>query len=211
MNSAILKTTASPPSAERLRIGELAALTSVSVEALRYYEARGLISPSTRRASGYREFTRHTVQQVHFIGRAQSLGFSLAEVKELVHLRQRAWGGDATSQLRSAVMSKMKGLDDRLRQLRSLRRELAGMLEACDTACDVSPVTARGNGSVGGKSESIECPLVDALENHEKPTRRKPKAKSAVVGPSPGRRAGRQRRLVPESVGSFTSQRRTRR
>ena len=207
MNSALLRTAEpSLPSTDRLRIGELAVLTDVSVETIRYYEARGLISASARRASGYREFPRDVVQQIHFIGRAQSLGFSLAEVKELVLLRQRAWGGDATSQLRSAVMSKMKGVDARLRELRSLRKELAGMIEACDTACEVDPTRIRPDGS---RSESIDCPLVDALENPENPTRRK--AKPAVVGPSPGRRAGRQRRPVPESLGTTTSQRRTRR
>ena len=206
MNSAILKTAEPPlPSTERLRIGELAVLAGVSVETIRYYEARGLISASARRASGYREFPRDVIQQIHFIGRAQSLGFSLAEAKELVLLRQRAWGGDATSQLRSAVMSKMTRLDERLRELRALRKELSGMIEACDTACEGNSTKARANGS---RSESIECPLVDALENHEKPTRRK--SKSAVVGPSPGRRAGRQRQPVPASLGTTTSQRRTR-
>lgn len=210
MNSAILDTAESSAAAvDRLRIGELAALTSVSVETIRYYEARGLISTSSRRASGYREFSRDVVNQVHFIGRAQSLGFSLAEVKELALLRKRTWSGDAPAQLRAAVVSKLKALDERLRELRSLRKELAVLVAACDASCQAAPEQKRSDGSLTRRSDSAECSLVDALENDGKPPT-KSKVKSAVAGPSPGRRAGRPRRPVPESDGPTTSQRRTR-
>lgn len=183
--------------ANRLQIGEVARQTEVSVETVRFYEARGLISPSTRRASGYREFDPEVVDQVRFIGRAQALGFSLTEIRELASLRQRSWAGDATSQLRRAVASKLTGIDARLQELRALRKELANMVAACDAACsdDDDPPTA----GIGGQ----ECPLVDALE-HDASRSPVPARKQIVVGPSkPGQRAGRQRR-VPDTRTSTT-------
>src|SRR5688572_14472842 len=176
----------------RLQIGELARQTDVSVETVRFYEARGLISLSTRRASGYREFDPEVVNQVRFIGRAQALGFSLTEIKELASLRQRSWAGDATGQLRRAVNSKLNGIDARLQELRALRKELANIVAACDAACsDEDKTPSLG---IGGQ----ECPLVDALEGDAGRSPLPVSKKTGVAGPSkPGQRAGRQRR-VPE-------------
>lgn len=182
----------------RLQVGELARQTEVSVEAVRFYEARGLISPSTRRASGYREFNPEVVNQVRFISRAQALGFSLTEIKELASLRQRSWAGDATAQLRSAVASKLSGIDARLQELRALRKELANMVAACDAACSDDAETPEPG--IPGQ----ECPLVDALEGDMSRSLLPASDKRGVVGPSkPGQRAGRQRR-VPDKLKSIT-------
>lgn len=180
----------------RLQIGELARRTQVSVETIRFYEARGLITASTRRASGYREFSQEVVSQVRFIGRAQALGFSLTEINELASLRQRSWSGDATAQLRTAVTSKLGGIEARLRELRALRKELTQMVAACDAACPVNETSSKP--SVVGS----ECPLVEALEHDANSQSASPNSKSRiVVGPSkPGQRAGRQRHVPDRRV-----------
>ena len=157
-----------------LRIGDLAARTGVTVEALRYYERRGLLQPSGRRESGYREYPPGAVRLVHFIKRAQSLGFTLTEVEELVHLREQAWAGNATSLLREATVTKVHDIDRRMRELGALRDELNALITACDAACPVTPEPV-GGGAVGSApcgpdadntpSSPLDCPLVDALDS----------------------------------------------
>lgn len=142
--------------AHRIRIGELAKLTSVTVETIRYYEKRGLIVQSERLPSGYREFPLDAVRQVQFVGRAQSLGFTLAEVEELVVLRRTAWVGDAPMKLRDAAAGKLKDIDDRVRELRELRHELAALISECDNAC------ARQNAET---LSGPDCPIVEAFDS----------------------------------------------
>src|SRR5437660_4648971 len=69
-------------------IGEAAEQAGVKVQTLRYYERRGLLPRTPRRASGYREYEADAVRMVRFIKRAQELGFSLDEVEELLRLRR---------------------------------------------------------------------------------------------------------------------------
>lgn len=66
-----------------LRTGEAAALPGVNIETLRYYERRGLIREAARRSSGHR-YTPDDVRLVRAVKAAQGLGFTLAEVAEIV-------------------------------------------------------------------------------------------------------------------------------
>jgi DNA-binding transcriptional MerR regulator len=70
-------------------IGQVAAAAAVNVQTLRYYERVGLLPRPARRASGYRTYTRDTVQRVRFIKRAQELGFTLGEIADLLAQRAR--------------------------------------------------------------------------------------------------------------------------
>lgn len=158
-----------------IRIGDLASQTGVTVEALRYYEQRGLVTPSGRRASGYREYPADTVALVRFIKRAQALGFSLAEVEELVRLRQRAWSGDAPWQLREAAVAKIEDIDRRVAELSALKGALSSLVTACDEAC--APETTQS-------CNPLPCPLIEAFDTDVAPAladattttkRRKPK------------------------------------
>jgi len=151
---------------EPLRIGELASQTGVSVEALRYYEKRRLVQPVARRGSGYREYGVDSVRVVLFIKRAQALGFSLAEVEELVRLRERAWSGDAPRLLRGAAASKIEDIDRRIRQLGALRDALAELVSACDGAwpVDEGVQAAECEQSASRTAGALPCPLVEALD-----------------------------------------------
>ena len=80
------------------------------MDTLRFYERRGLTRPAGRRASRYREYSPDSVRLVRFIRRAQALGFTLAEVDDLVRLRERAWAGDAPRQLRDAAGAKVSDI-----------------------------------------------------------------------------------------------------
>ena len=70
-----------------LRIGELARLAGVRPDTLRFYERKGVLPRPPRRPSGYRAYAPEAADLVRFIKRAQELGFSLQQVKELLGLR----------------------------------------------------------------------------------------------------------------------------
>ena len=72
-----------------LKIGDIAKQTDVSVGALRYYETLKLLHPVERRDNGYRYYSLEAIQEVQFIKKAQSLGFSLEEIQQIIDVRNR--------------------------------------------------------------------------------------------------------------------------
>src|SRR6266571_3012042 len=72
---------------ESLSIGQVARRAGVGVETVRFYEREGLLEEPPRRASGYRQYSEQAIKRIHFIKRAQQLGFSLKEITELLMLR----------------------------------------------------------------------------------------------------------------------------
>lgn len=79
-----------------LRIGDVARQGGVNLQTIRYYEREGLLPEPPRLASGYRVFPESAVRRVRFIKRAQELGFSLAEIRDLLSLREDAVAGHRT-------------------------------------------------------------------------------------------------------------------
>lgn len=142
-----------PADAEVLRIGDLAARAGVSVDALRYYERRGLLHPSGRRASGYREYPPEASGVVHFIKHAQELGFTLGEVEELLRLRGGAGRRGAGLAVREVAVAKLRDIDEKLRMLSALRGALADLVAECDQTCGVDADAA----------DALHCPIIAAL------------------------------------------------
>ena len=70
-----------------LRIGELANRAKINLETIRYYEREGLIQPPERTPAGHHAYSPQEELRLRFIKRAQALGFTLAEIKELLALR----------------------------------------------------------------------------------------------------------------------------
>ena len=97
---------------EELTIGRLARQGGVNLETIRYYERQGLLPKPPRTAAGYRMFPRETGRRLRFIKRAQELGFSLNEIRELLSLRMKQ-GAKSTDirerRQRSPVSSKRFG------------------------------------------------------------------------------------------------------
>lgn len=147
-----------PPTQAPLRIGTLAVATGVSVQAVRYYERRGLIAPTHRRASGYREYTPETIDSVRFIRHAQQMGFKLEEVGELLRLRRRVAAGNprGADAVRAAVQAKRDDVARRMEQLDAIRRTLDGLLEVCDRMCP-------------GDGRPAECPIFEAIDHADPP------------------------------------------
>lgn len=148
----------SPPPPTPVRIGALAAAAGVSVQALRYYERRGLIAPTGRRHSGYREYDPRTADDVRFIRHAQRMGFELKEIGELLRLRHRVAAGRPRGRdaVRDAVLAKLATVNRRLRDLEAIRETLEELLAICDRLCS-------------GDDPPEECPIFEAIDHAEAP------------------------------------------
>jgi DNA-binding transcriptional MerR regulator len=143
-----------PACALVLHIGDLAARAGVSADTLRYYERRGLLQPSGRRASGYREYPPEAEDVVRFIKHAQALGFTLAEVEELLPLREGSVRREVGLEVRDVAMAKIADIDDKLRLLAALRDTLVDLVAECDETC----------GADAASDETAGCPIIAALD-----------------------------------------------
>ena len=119
-----------------LRTGELAELAGVNVQTLRYYERRGLLDSPARRPSGQREYPQAAVRLLRTIKAAQRLGFTLAEIQELIALSEHQRG---TGELHRRASAKMAEIDVKIGQLQQVRETLQAVVAAeCDSLTDCS-------------------------------------------------------------------------
>jgi DNA-binding transcriptional MerR regulator len=113
-----------------LRIGEVARRSGVGVEALRFYERRGLLGRPARTESNYRVYDETVLERLDFIRRAQAVGFTLDEIGEI--LTESAEGRQPCRHVRELARRKLAELDRRLEELRRHRAELARTLSDWD-------------------------------------------------------------------------------
>lgn len=133
-----------------LTIAKLAHAGGVGVETVRYYQRRGLIAEPERRSvgglgGGVRRYGEEDVRRLRFIRSAQTAGFTLEEIGELLQL-------DAVndrSRARTLARSRVAALDQRIADLTSARDALARLAQEC------------------GSSASGPCPILAAFEPHE--------------------------------------------
>lgn len=117
------------------RIGAAAKAAGVHVQTLHYYERQGLIAAPARSAAGYREYSPKLIGRIRAIKRAQHLGFTLREIKELTALRDE---GRVSEELRELVGDKLAEIDDKIALLRKMRRALQVAAETCGCGGDLS-------------------------------------------------------------------------
>ncbi len=106
-----------------LLIGEVAERAGVAAPTIRYYESVGLLKPPARSAAGYRRYAVDTVDELRFIKRAQTLGFSLDEIGEILKLTRT--GKTPCSHVLSLAQQHLAAVDERIRQLERFRAQLA--------------------------------------------------------------------------------------
>lgn len=111
------------------KIGEVATRAGVNKETVRYYEKRDLIPEPDRRRSGYRIFTKRHIDQIKFIKRAQELGFTLSEIKELLDLRLD--GHTPCEQVRVKAESKRKEVEEKINDLQGIKTVLGELIDKC--------------------------------------------------------------------------------
>jgi MerR family transcriptional regulator, copper efflux regulator len=127
-----------------MNIGLAAKRAGVNLRTLHYYERRGLLD-SRRSTSNYRIYDDDSVARVRFIKRAQELGFTLEEIRELLELRLDS---DATCcDVRERAEDKLVHIKEKIRSLHSMQLSLERLIAACS-----------GEGAV------TECPILESLD-----------------------------------------------
>ncbi|MGH9966779.1 MAG: MerR family DNA-binding protein [Pyrinomonadaceae bacterium] len=119
-----------PETRTPLKIGEVAKISGIGVEALRFYERSGLLGRPARTESGYRMYDPEVLERLDFIKRAQLLGFALDEIKQIIAEKQT--GESPCGAVRNIVRARLNELDERMREMRRYRRELAITLAEWD-------------------------------------------------------------------------------
>lgn len=112
-----------------LKVGEVAERSGVGVDTVRFYERRGLIPEPPRTPSGYRQYPEATVERLLFVQRAKALGFTLEEIGELLELRFDP--GTRPADVRRRAEEKLEEIDDKLRDLRTMKADLTKLVDAC--------------------------------------------------------------------------------
>jgi DNA-binding transcriptional MerR regulator len=110
-----------------MRSGELAQLVGVSTDTLRHYERLKLLAAPARTSGGYRNYSPESVQRVRLIRRALKLGFSLPELRTI--LRIRDGGGAPCERVRTIAQTKLRQMNQQIKDLLALRNDLNGVLK----------------------------------------------------------------------------------
>ena len=137
---------AAPRVAAPVAIGAAARASGVSAKMVRHYESLGLLGAVARTDAGYRQYTPADVHTLRFIKRARDLGFSMAEIAELVslwHDRQRA-----SADVKRIAQTHVAELEKRIQAMQDMRRTLQNLLHHCHG------------------DERPDCPILDNLEGH---------------------------------------------
>ncbi|MGI4940426.1 MAG: Cu(I)-responsive transcriptional regulator [Janthinobacterium lividum] len=126
-----------------MNIGEAAAASGVSAKMIRYYEEVGLIAPAGRSAAGYRRYAGADVQTLQFLRRARSLGFSVAQMRELLAL----WRDEnrASGDVKRLALAHAAQLEEKAQAIAEMSRALRHLAERCE-----------GN-------HRPDCPIIDEL------------------------------------------------
>jgi MerR family transcriptional regulator, copper efflux regulator len=118
-----------------MKIGEVSRLSGIGVEALRFYERNGLIGRPGRTRSGYRLYDDQVLERLDFIKRAQTLGFSLEEISQII--AEREAGRSPCAEVRETVQARLQELEERMKQMKQFRRELVATLDEWKTKGDL--------------------------------------------------------------------------
>jgi DNA-binding transcriptional MerR regulator len=127
---------------DALGIGQLAKRGGVGIDTVRYYERNGLLAPHTRLASGYRRYRDIELARLRFIRRAQTLGFTLKEIKQLLALSAQRDVG----RVKRSAQAKLIDVESRIAALVRVRDGLLTLIEACP-----------------GRGRAADCPILRAL------------------------------------------------
>ncbi len=127
-----------------MTIGSFAARAGVGIETIRFYERQGLLPEPRRTAAGYRQYDVSELDRVRFIRTGQALGFTLAEIRELLALHVDSETDCAD--VRRRVDVKIEAVEHKLRDLRRMKAALATLRRDCS-----------------GRGPANECSILDAI------------------------------------------------
>ncbi|MBA3773469.1 MAG: Cu(I)-responsive transcriptional regulator [Ramlibacter sp.] len=128
-------------------IGEAARQSDVSPKMVRHYESLGLLPSVERTDSGYRQYTDKEVHTLRFIKRSRDLGFSMAEIADLLKLWQNR--RRSSSDVRRIAEKHVADLEQRMAEMEEMKRALDHLVRCCQG--DHRP----------------DCPILDELGKNE--------------------------------------------
>lgn len=131
-----------------LKVGEVAERGGVNLQTIRYYEREKLLPEPPRLASGYRVYPDQTVRRVRFIKRAQEIGFTLAEIRELLAVRIDS--GRNSAEVRSLASAKITDIEEKIQTLHRMKDALVRITERCS-----------------GCGPTSECPILESIDSDE--------------------------------------------
>ena len=131
-----------------LTIGQLAKQAEVNVETIRFYEREGLLVAPARLPSGYRQYDKAAVERVKFIRRAQRLGFTLKDAKDLLDLKADPEAD--RHEVREKATKKVGDIDQKIRELHAMREELTRLIAECH-----------------GEGPALHCPIITAISGED--------------------------------------------
>jgi DNA-binding transcriptional MerR regulator len=146
--------------ATTLQIGQVAQKTGLSVDAIRFYEKAGLLPRPARTQGGYRLYQEREVADLEFIQKAQQLGFSLNEIRELFSIQRHPH--EVCVHVRDLIAQKLGVVRAKIAELQRLETELAGALRQCRTALREP------------SKHQDSCPVLEAINETLGPQRKKP-------------------------------------
>jgi DNA-binding transcriptional MerR regulator len=115
-----------------LHIGHVAKRTGLTVDAIRFYEKAGLLPRPARTEGGYRLYREREVADLEFIQKAQQLGFSLNEIRELFSIQRHP--DEACAHVRDLIAAKLGVVRAKIADLQKIETDLVGALRQCRTA-----------------------------------------------------------------------------
>ncbi len=124
-----------------LTISKIAKKIGINIETVRYYERIGLITQPQKPVQGFRIYNQKHISKLVFIKRAKALGFTLAEITELLTLE--SMNCDETKDI---ALSKLEDIKTKINDLQSMEAILEGLVKACHS-----------------KSEYEGCPIISAM------------------------------------------------
>ena len=123
-------------------ISRLAKELGINIETIRFYERKGLIQQPLKPTTGYRHYPNETVNRIHFIKRAQELGFTLDEIVHLLSLED-----SPCNEIQALASNKLEKVQAKILDLRRLENALEVLLFQCHENDDKS-----------------HCPIIDSLQ-----------------------------------------------
>ncbi len=118
---------------EKITIGKLAEMAGVGVETVRFYQRKELIR-EPKLTGAFRTYSEDDAQKIIFIKKAQELGFSLAEIKELLELNTKS--RMTCSTVKQKTLAKIKEIEGKINDLNKMKNSLEKLSCACDASQD---------------------------------------------------------------------------
>src|SRR5262249_38335436 len=141
-----------------VQIGKVARVTGLSVDTIRFYEKERLLREPERSEGGFRFYSARDIENLHFIHRAQELGFSLAEIRELLVIQDERT--ESCPHVRDLIRNRLATVRGKIEDLKRLERHLTQALGKCEGAL--------GGGKAGLSHE--QCPVLEEIAGRKNGT-----------------------------------------